>query len=69
MSEHDCIKQLIANRWWGEVERLVHPLQNEARQHLFGERRSVAIALETQVPQAAQQLMNVKAAAQGCGGS
>ena len=42
MSEHDCIKQLIANRWWGEVERFVHPLPKEARQHLFGERRSVA---------------------------
>lgn len=64
MSEHDCIKHLIADRWWGEVEQLVHPIQNEARQHLLGGRRSVAIALETQVSQLTQRLMKVRAAAQ-----
>jgi len=31
----DRIKHLIADRWWGEVEQPVHPIQNEARQHLI----------------------------------
>ena len=32
LSEHKFIEQLIVIRWWSDVERLVHPLENQARE-------------------------------------
>ena len=64
MNEHDYIKQLIVDRWWGEVERQVYPLQDKARQNLYEGQRDSAIASEAQVMQHLQQLMNDRAAAE-----
>lgn len=64
MNEHDYIEQPLVDRWWGEVEQSIHPLQDEAREHLFSGRFSEAIALETKVVQLTQHLMNVRAAAE-----
>ncbi len=32
LSEHKFIEQLIVIRWWSDVERLVHPLEDRARE-------------------------------------
>ena len=62
--EHDYIRQLIMDRWWGEVECFVYPLRDSSRQHLFSGRLGEVIALETQAAHLAQHLMNERTRAE-----
>ena len=62
--EHDYIKQLIVDRWWGEVECFVYPLRDSSRQHLFSGRLGKAIVLETQAAHLAQHLINKRTRAE-----
>ena len=56
--EHEYIEALISERYWSDVERLVYPLNDQARQHLVDSNQDAAINLEAQADQIQQALMN-----------
>jgi hypothetical protein len=60
----DYIKQLIVDRWWGEVERLAHPLQDEVGRLFQIGQFDAACVLEVEVSQLLQQLMFERVAAE-----
>ncbi len=47
-SEHKFVEQLIVIRWWADVERLVHPLEDQARKCFQNQRYSEGCDLQEQ---------------------
>ena len=63
--EHDYIEHLIVARWWGQAERKIFPLRDDARACLFSGRLGEALILEVREAQMAQQMINEKTDALG----
>lgn len=63
--EHDYIEHLIVDRWWGQAERKIFPLRDDACACLFSGRLGEALILEVRAVQMAQQMLNEKTDALG----
>jgi hypothetical protein len=57
-NEHQYIQQQIIDRWWNQVEQVIHPLQDQVRSLLLQGRYKEVQQMEQELTRLCQQLLN-----------